>query len=195
MSCVIFTANLLQFRIINRFKPLIDAFQGSYKDKYYYWVGVHIILRSMFFILYGFQIKLRLIIATTILVLFIGYHGYTHPYKNKLVDTQEILLLINLTIMYAVSYQSSESLFSVVSNIMISLACIQFCIIVLYHFFTYTCHCNVVVMLQAIKRFTIKCSSTNTKQQNLSNIELLNIPDCTYNYTEYQDGLISDDFN
>ena len=130
-----------------------------------------------------------------ILVLFTGYHGYTHPYKNKLVDTQEILLLINLTIMYAVSYQSRESLFSVISNVMISLACIQFCIMVLYHFFTYTCHCNVVVMLQAIKRSTIKCLSKETEQQNLSHIKLMNIPDCTYNYTEYQDGLISDDFN
>ena len=192
---LLFTRYLLQFRIINRFKPLIDAFQGSYKDKYYYWMGVHIILRSIFFTLYGFQIKLRLIIGTMILVLFTGYHGYTHPYKNKLVDTQELLLLINLTMMYAVSYQNSESLFSVISNIMISLACVQFCIIVLYHFFTYTCHCDVVVMLQAIKRSTIKCLSKNTEQQNLSNIDLLNIPDCTYNYTEYQDGLISDDFN
>ena len=192
---LLFTRYLLQFRIISRFKPLIDAFQGSYKDKYYYWVGVHIILRSLFFTLYGFEIKLRLIIATMILVLFTGYHCYIHPYKNKLVDIQEILLLINLTILYAVSYQCSESLFAVISNVMISLACIQFCIIVLYHFFTYTCHCNVVVMLQAIKRSTIKCLYKNTEQQSLSNIELLNIPDCTYSYTEYQDGLISDDFN
>ena len=24
--------------------------------------------------------------------------------------------------------------------------------------------------------------------------ELLNVPDCTFNYTKYQDGLVSDDF-
>ena len=26
-------------------------------------------------------------------------------------------------------------------------------------------------------------------------VEILNIPECTYNYREYQDGLISDDFS
>ena len=78
---------LLQFKIINHFKPLLDAFQGSYKDKYYYWVAVHIMLRSIFFALYGLQIKIRLIIAT---VVFTGWHGYSHPNKNKLVNIQEL---------------------------------------------------------------------------------------------------------
>ena len=62
------TRYLLQFRLINRFKPLLDAFQGSYKDRYYYWVAVHITLRSIFFGLLGFQIKLRSFIATIILM-------------------------------------------------------------------------------------------------------------------------------
>ena len=79
-----------------------------------------------------------------ILVLFTVYHGYIHPNKNKMVNIQELLLLINLIIMYAVSYQGSESVFSTVTNVMISLAFIQFCTIVLYHFLTYTCHCDVV---------------------------------------------------
>ena len=30
---LLFTRYFLRFRIINRFKPLLDAFQGSYKDK------------------------------------------------------------------------------------------------------------------------------------------------------------------
>ena len=116
----------MQFKLINHFKPLLDAFQVSYKDKYYYWLAIHNILRSVFFSLYGFQIKLRLIIATTILVLFTAYHGYTHPHKNKLVNIQELLLLVNLTIVYAASYYYSENVFAVVTNVMFSLATIQF---------------------------------------------------------------------
>ena len=191
---LLFTRHLLQFRIINQFKPLLDAFQGSYKDKYFYWVAVHITLRSIYFSLHGFQINLRLIIATMILVLFTAYHGYTRPYKNKLVNIQELLLLINLTIMYAVSYQCSESIFSIVTNVMISLAFIQFCTIVLYHFLTYTCHCDVAFILQTRKQKMIKCLIKNYQCQNLNNIELLNIPECTYNYSEFQDGLVSGDF-
>ena len=192
---LLLTRYLLQFRIINRFKPLIDAFQGSYKDKFYNWPAVHIILRSIFFSLYGFQTKPRLIIATIILVLFTGYHGYSHPYKNKLVDIQEFSLLINVTIMYAVSYYGSESIFSVISNTMIGLAFIQFCIIVLHHFLTYTCHCDIVIMLQKRKQAVMTYYHTKKRKcQNSINVELLDIPECTYSYAEYQDGLVSDDF-
>ena len=190
-----FTKYVLKFKLINHFKPLLDAFQGSCKDRCYHWVAIHINLRSIFFALYGFQMKQRLVIATMILVPFTGYHGYIHPNKNKLVNIQELLLLINLTILYAVSYQGSESVYYIVTNFMISLAFIQFCTIVLYHFLTYTCQCNVVTMLQAGKQKIMKYFSLEKDIcQNLNNLELLDIPEHTYDYTEYQDGLVSDDF-
>ena len=191
---LLLTRYLSWFRFINLFKPLLDAFQGSYKDRYYHWVAVHIILRSASFALYGFQTKPRLVIATLILIFFTGYHGYTHPYKNKLVNIQELLLLINLTMMYAVSYQCSNNFYSIATNIMISLAFIQFCTIVLYHFLTYTCHCNVVAMLQMGEQKALKYLRKSYCNKNVYNHEFLDIPECTYNYTEYQDGLISDDF-
>ena len=148
---LLFTRCLTRFRIINYFKPILDAFQGPYKDRYYYWVAVNIILRSLFFTLYAFQIKLRLLLATVILVLFTSIFGYICPNKNKLVNFQELLLFINLTIMHAVSYYSNDNVFGVITNLMISLAFIQFCIIVTYHFLTYTCHCNIEYALHRIK--------------------------------------------
>ena len=190
---LLFTRYLSQFRIINQFKPLLDAFQGSYKDKYYYWVGVHLILRSVFFSFYTLQTNPRLIFSAVILILLSGYHGYIHPNKNKLVNIQELLLLLNLTIMYAVSYQSSGSVFSTVTNVMISLAFIQFCTIVFYHFLTYTCHCNVVTTLQTVKE-KFKKHWNNVSNVHCNDAALLNIPNHTYNYNEYQDGLVSDDF-
>ena len=68
---LLFRRYLAQFRIVNYFKPLLDAFQGSYKDKYYYWIAVHIILRSTFFSLYGFQVKVRLFLTTISLFFFL----------------------------------------------------------------------------------------------------------------------------
>ena len=49
-------------------------------------------------------------------------------------------------------------------------------------------------MLQTGKQKMMKYCSKNKTCQNSIDIELLNIPECTYNYTEYQDGLVSDDF-
>jgi len=79
---------------------------------------------------------------------------------------------------------------------MIGLAFIQFCTLVLCHFLTYTCHFHVVVLLNTVKQNMMKYfyASENTTHQNYNDLELLNIPECTYNYTEYQDGLVSDDF-
>ena len=188
-----FTRYLSKFRAIYRFKPILDAFQGSYKDKYYYWIAVHVILRAVFFALKALNQQLMLVLTTIILVLFTVYYASIHPYNSKLANTQELLFLINLIIMYAVSYQQSERIFTTIANIMISLAFIQFCITLLYHFLTYTIRCKVIdnlyVVLENLKHF-FKLKTSTTQQFT----ETLDIPERTFNYTAYQDGLISDDF-
>ena len=40
----------------------------------------------------------------------------------------------------------------------------------------------------------MKYFTNKNKSQNSFDLGLLDIPECTYNYTEYQDGLVSDDF-
>ena len=188
---LLFTRCLAQFKLINHFKPILDAFQGPYKDRYYYWVAVHIILRSLLFALYAFQTKVRLVLATVILVPFTSIFGYVCPNKNKLINFQELLLLINLTIMHAVSYYSGNGNFDIVVNLMISLAFIQLCIIIIYHFVTYTFHCDIE---NTLENFRKKLVNYFKKEYHTNDISLLNIPDRTYNYSEYQDGLVSDDF-
>ena len=190
---LLFTRYLLQFRFINRFKPILDTFQGSYKDRYYYWVAVHMAMRSVLFAMYAFQTNLKLVLSTMVLVVFGICSGYVRPNKNKLVNIQELLLLINLIIMYAVSYQGSERTFLIVINVLISMALIQLLVIMLYHFFTYTCHYNIEIALQALKHKLVNLYYKNHLKDTFD-VELLNIPECTYNYTEYQDGLVSNDF-
>ena len=181
---LLFTRYLSKFRIINQFKPLLYAFQGSYKDKYYYWIAVNIILRS-FFALYA---KLRLLIATMIMVVFATCHGYIRPNKNKVVNIHELLLLINLTLTYAISYYSSRNVFSLVTNIMISLAFIQFFTIVMYHFLTYTCHFDVLTTLRTVRENLMRfCDIRLDTSNHLTDIALLDIDENTYNYNEYQE--------
>ena len=140
--------------------------------------------------MYAFQLYLRLTFAVIILILFICYFGYIQPYKNKVINSQELLLLANLTILHAVSYQNSN-VFFIITNVMISLAFIQFFTIVVYHFLVYTCPCNVVMSIVTLKEKLINLRKSKNHHHSIS---LLNIPECTYNYSEYQDGLVSDDF-
>ena len=189
---LLFTRFLSQYRIINRFKPLLDAFQGSYKNKYYYWVAVNIIFRSMFFSFNAFQKKLRVFLVMVILVVFTAFYGYVCPSKNKAVNIQNLSLLVNLTIMHAVSLLNIDKIFSAVTNVLISLTFAQFSIIVLHHFLMYTVHFNIIIVIKEklINFFTTQKRSSYSKYD----VALLNIPECTYNYSEYQDGLVSDDF-
>ena len=182
--------------MINYYKPLLDTFQGSYKDKYYYWIGLQLTMRSLFFAMYAFQARLKLILSAILLVIYSICCGHIHPHKNKIVNLQELLLLMNLTIMYAVSYQGSDRIFSIATNIMISLTFIQLFAIIFYHFITYTCHCNVATILQTLKgHLTRLWYKSYFKNDLILNVELLNIPERSYDYSEYQDGLVSDDFN
>ena len=193
---LLFTRRLSWLKLISRYKPLLDAFQGSYKDKYYYWIGVHIILRGLFYALYALQLHLRLVISVIILILFICYFGYSQPYKHKVMNSQELILLANLTILHAVSYQNNDKIFFIVTNVMISLAFIQFCTILICHFLIYACPCNVVISIVTLKEKLMNfCILRKSNKRHQREILLLNIPERTYNYSEYQDGLVSDDFN
>jgi len=172
-----FCRNFLHLKVINCFKSLLVAFQSSYKNKHFYWIGLRIFTRNLFFALHVFEIKLRLVLSTAVLMLFTAYQGYVHPNKNSLVNIQELLLLLNLTVMYAVSYLNISNISIIVTNIMISLAFIHFCTIVLHHFLSYT-SCGGVV-LRAIKEMLIKLFNWKNSAQ------MYEISECNYN--EYQD--------
>ena len=181
---LLFSRYLSRFRIINQFKPLLDAFQGPYKDKHYNWVAVNIILRSWFFALYGFRSKSRLLIAAITLIVAANFHGYTHPNKNKVINIQELLLLLNLTIMYTASNYCGSNIFSLVTNIMISLALVQFLTIVLYHFLTYTCDYDVVATLHQLRKNAIRFFANEPLEDNFLNddVALLDIVEDYDNY-------------
>ena len=91
--------------------------------------------------------------------------------------------------MCVVSVLNTEDVFSVVVNLMICCAFVQFCIIILCHFLTYTFHCNVTIKEKLLEKVW-----SRKKPSNSFSVALLNIPERTYNYSQYQDGLISDDF-
>ena len=86
---------------------------------------------------------------------------------------------------YPIIY-SSSNVFSLVTNIMISLAFIQFSIIVLYHFLTYTCHLDVLTTLRTLRENAMRFCSSRL-DSHLNDIALLDIIENTYNYNEYQD--------
>ena len=106
------------------------------------------------------------------LIVFVSYHGYIRPNKNKLVNIQELLLLLNLTILHAVSYYDSSYVFSLVANIMISLALVQFLTIVMYHFLTYTYPGNIVDAFHTLRDNVLRCFDIRPLEDSYLNADI-----------------------
>ena len=186
---LLFARFLSRFKMVNHFKPFLDAFQGAYKDRYYYWLGIQISLRILFFVFYLFRTQIKLIVSTIVLLCYTISFGFIYPNKNKLVNIQELILLLNLTVLYAVSYQSNNDIFSVFTNIMVIVTFVQFFLIILYHTLTYALHYDLMYMLKATANKISLLNKSHLTHPNVHNTTSLNIPD-RVNYTEYREDLL-----
>ena len=52
---------LSKFSLMYHFKPLLDAFQGPLKHKYYYWIGVTVAFLALFLVLQAVPTRMKLI--------------------------------------------------------------------------------------------------------------------------------------
>ena len=123
---LLFAPQMSKFTLTKHFKSLLDAFQGSFKQKYYYWIGMTVIFRGVFLVLQTVPIRMKMIMSTACVITFSLLFATLRPYKSKFVNIQELVLSLNLSIMYVVSYQGDSNRFSIITNVMISLALLQF---------------------------------------------------------------------
>ena len=96
------------FRWVNRLKPFLDAYQGPYSDKFRFWTGLLLILRIVLFIIdasnYGndpsmsFFCTIGVVIPLAMVLVKFGV------YRHTLANCIELLSLLNLMILFAVSW-------------------------------------------------------------------------------------------
>jgi len=140
---LLFTKYLMKFNIIARFKPLIDAFQGSLKSEYSYWIGIQLLVRSIMIVLLvpGRQISISL---SCIMILSMAIvHSRIQPDNNKLNNLQELLLLYNYVVMCVLLILNRSEILNVITvNVLIGLSFIQFFVITIYHALTFISPCK-----------------------------------------------------
>ena len=100
---VLFTRPLLRFKVINKVKPLLDAYQGTYVDKCHYWTGLQLVMRAVLFGVSSLDRNINLSIGIILLSIIIGAHGIAFPYKRRTQNYQELILLCNLQGLYVFS--------------------------------------------------------------------------------------------
>ncbi|XP_065896231.1 uncharacterized protein [Dysidea avara] len=188
-AILIFTKVLSRFKLINRFKPLIDAFQGPHKYKYYYWTGVQLVMRAVFFGLSALDRNVNLSIGVILLAITIAVHADFIPFKEKAKHYNETIFLLNLLILYTFSF----GYHSVGVDIMIMIAAVQLVIIIIYHVITNVCGGMIMYTLTNIVNNVIRWINRLNHVPQIHR-ELNNVPpDKAYNYLEYQEPLIGED--
>ena len=183
---LLFTRTLSRFQFINKFKPLLDAYQVPYKHRFYYWAGLQLLMRAIFFGITALDKNANLIISSIILSIMIMFHGIVHPFNSSIKNYQEILYFTNLQILYGLTLSAYHSTTTV--NVMITLAAAQFIIIIIYHTITYSF--SGVIRIKIDHFITSWINKSNRPSNSNSQVHNIEIPEITYNYREYREPLI-----
>ena len=204
---LLFTRTLSRFRFINRFKPLLDAYQGPYKISYYNYTGIQLLIRIIFFALSSLERNINLVLGATILSVLIGMHGITSPLKNKWKNFQEVLYMINLQTLYVVALYDQQPISVIAFNVLLGIAAFHLALIVMYHYIMYSCnnncrtklHLRIVALSGWIKGCRLFSTLYDQRQLNAIN-ELWErhnmrneIPEAV-NYHRCQETLLNEDY-
>ena len=188
---LLFTRRLSRFRCINKFKPLLDAYQGPYKDEYYYWTGLQLVIRVIFFGISTLERNLNFTVGSIVLSATGILQGYCNPYKVKQKNINELLLLSNLLVLYGLSNYVNNA---VVVNVMIIIAAVHFMFIVTYHIITYVyggvIRNKTLMIISSLRKLITPSKRTHGEALELRTFLRRNIPDAT-KYCEYQQPLVA----
>ena len=194
---LLFTRTLSRFRFINKFKPLLDAYQGPYEDKSYYWTGLQLMIRVVFYGMSSLDRNINISVSTVLLSMIIGLHGTMSPFKVKLKNYQELLLFFNLQGLFAVSSYIRGTANITAINILITVAILHFGCIILYHMVTYMCDGvitnKIFLYINSFTRWIIGLDNKSKQQFKIQDGIRDNIPEVAFNFHEYRDPLLAVD--
>ena len=130
----------MKYRLVNRFKPLIDAYHGPYKDKWRFWFGVRLwVLLLMFSIqagLGGSNVPLVFLLHLIVLGVFVIIQASIKPFRNFFVGLLDLFFMVNYSILaasgtYFLLQQETTSL-QIVAGILLTLVFLAFIGIAVY---------------------------------------------------------------
>ena len=178
---LLFTRQMLRFKCISTFKPLLDAYFGPYKDRCYYWTGLQLTLRAMFLGLSALHRNVNLTSGIIILGILLFLQGLLCPFKSRYKNMQEALLLLNLQILYALALYSDDD-----SDATIIIIHMLILLVLIYFF--------IVLSYQCLMSFPA-CSRIIIRLRNQITIPLEAFKDKIFTSSSTFDGVILKDVN
>ena len=168
-------------RWVNKLKPLLDAYQGPYKDEFRYWTGLMLVVRIILFTVFACNIGgdphvnlLAIIIILAVIVL--GFWNFGRVYKNAFVHILEVFFIYNLVFLTATtqflktSQRYSYTVEEYMTCAMIGSTFVVFTIILAYHFYHQVRNSRATF----IRYILSQCQRKNTVPEHLT--EIANAP-------------------
>ena len=182
--------------------PILDAYQGPYKDKFRFWTGMLLVVRSFLLLVFAVntlgsaRVNLLLIVTTTVLLLAVSWN-IGSIYKQRAVNVIETFYIANLTLLAAwteFNRQSSDNFAknqAAISYTLVGSAFIGFLIIVGYHVYL------------TIKKVLSRWHRNHPPHplnppvalQPISRRPICNDPPPTVSYFQLRETLLSDEHN
>ena len=136
------------------FKPLVDAHHGPYKDKWHFWFGLRLWVMLYAVVAYSTvrQIGYTLVDGLDLVVLipFLLFQAYLHPYKNHVLNMLDLFLMTNLTMAVLILTLVEERFRQMTALISAGITSITFLVIIAYHVFAL---CYVKVCLSRRQKY------------------------------------------
>ena len=193
---LLFTRILSRFRIVNYFKPLLDVYQAPYKDKFYYWTGLHLVIKAVVFAISALDDTTNLTISITVICAMVGFVGYSRPFKHRLQNIQEIILLLNLNTLFLFTLSGQKV---VLIHTIIALVVVHFTFIVIYHIVNYALGATFKSKVKKFITFAFTMMTRKLRRINSLKNKVITpyrneIPEITYNFSEYREPLVGEDY-
>ena len=171
-------------RWVGKLKPLLDAYQGPYTEKFGYWTGLMLVTRIVLFIVFATNTSgnpgVNLIAILTVvfgLIFFLWNAG--RVYKRCFVHINESFSLLNLGCLVALTmfYKSSNSFYRTVTFISAGMAFVNLCVILCYHSFqlfkpSHLCQHVSTVFTTLSQHFLTRKHPTSSVNSRLTAIEM-----------------------
>ena len=186
---LLFTRTLSYFKVVTNFKPLLDAYQGPYKIRFYYWTGLQLVMRAIFFGVSALNRDTNLMISSIMIGITAWLHGKLSPFNCTMKNAIESTFLINLLVMFIVSqYTPSPK----VVNILVYIAMVELLLIALYNGYVLAWNRFLyrLKLVNKVEQIYKKIRQRNVKE--VSRVELVNVvPEVKYNYKEFQEPVLA----
>ena len=146
-TCLLLFEILKNFRVTVHINRLLNAYNKSYKKNCCYWIGYELIIRCVLLatLLAVNNPTISLIIGNSFLSMV--QFNYQHPYHNRVNNFSQMVLNINLLILYSTSLMlyEEQNIRVVVVNTVVGCAVVQFIWIIIINQFSFKC-CDVNVI-------------------------------------------------